>query len=592
MLRIPLPLLILGAVLLHAQNDAVAAAIAAMQQGDLHSAEQQLQAELKTRPGNPAALAVLGVVLDQEKKFDEAESAYKRALAIDPSEPTLLNNYGNHLLAAGHVEAARQMFLRTVAVHPSDKNANVQLARLAVDRKRGVEALTYLEHLSRADRDGVDVDLLFGMALSSVRRYGEAEDHFRRVQAAKPDDFDAVYALGLAASKAKHAEQAQQALEHALELQPGNADVLYDLAVVNLQQDKGIEAMALLVRGARIAPERADIQLLLAQSAARLGYFEDSIAAWDKYLSLKPADDAAVRERAFAAAAIGKSPESALQDLAAFTQKHPTDAVGHYELGTALSASEPAQAAEELTRAIKLKPTLSAAYVARGLLSHRQGNNDAALRDFAAAAKQEPHNPRILDRLGEAYLAANHPDAALPVLQKAADIAPQDASVLLHLGRALTKAGQTSAAAGVFARYRKLDVRAGNPLHGGGLVEFLSLPPGEQQARYRTGVERTVAAQPDNVEAQVKYLELLLEDGKRQQAREVCRTILNLKPSGELLAEGGRALLEAEEYATAEEFLKKGMAAAGSLPELQSELAQARFYSAGPQAGLAERREF
>ena len=43
---------------------------------------------------------------------------------------------------------------------------------------------------------------------------------------------------------------------------------------------------------------------------------------------------------------------------------------------------------------------------------------------------------------------------------------------------------------------------------------------------------------------------------------------------------------------SAEEFLKKGMATAGSLPELQSELAQARFYSAGPQASLAERREF
>ena len=570
-----------------AQSDQVALAIADVQRGDFGQAEQLLQTALKTNPRDSAALGVLGVVLDRESKYLEAESFYKRALAIDSSEPSLLNNYGNHLLTAGHADVARQMFLRTVALDPGNRNANLQLAKMALDRKRGADALAYLGHLSRSDRADLDVVLIRGMALSSVQRYAEAEDCFRSVVVEKPDDFQAVYSLGLAASRAKHSAEAQTALQRALELQPGNADVLFDLAVVDLQQDKGIDAISLLARAEKAAPERADLQLLLAESTARLGYFEDSIRAWDKYLRRKPDDDIAIRERAFVATAIGKDTDAALQNLITFTKKHPNDAVGHYELGTAISATEPASAANELSESIRLNPKLTQAYVARGLLSFRQGNNEAALDDFLKAAKQQPDNARILDRLGETYIAANRVGAALPVLRKAAELSPQDASVLLHLGRALTKAGESAAAADVFARYKTLGVHPASS-HDAGLVEFLSLPPGEQQARYRAGVERMVAAQPGNAEAQVRYLELLLQDGKRQQAEQVCRTILELRPRGELVAEAGRALLADEDYAAAEQFLQKGIAEAGPLPSLQLELAQARFYTSGPQAGLAE----
>lgn len=583
-----LPILFAACVALSAQTDRLAAAIGALQQGDFRTAEELLKAQLKSNAKDPAAFALLGVVFDQEKKYDEAERAYKSALQLDGSEPSLLNNYGNHLLAGGHIEAARQMFLRAVASDAGNRNANVQLAKLALEGKRGDEALRYLGHLSQEDRAGPDLELMFGIALSSAGRYGEAEEYFRRIAEAKPDDFEAQYDLGLAASKAKHTAQAQQALQRALELRPESADALYDLAVVKLQQDKAIEAIALLARGATIASDRADIQFLLAQSTARLGYFEDSIKAWDRYSVLKPNDDVAKRERAFAASAIGQDPDSALANLLAFTKKHPGDAMGHYELGTALSATDTGRAASELGRAIQLSPGLTAAHMARGLLSYRHGDNDAALLDFAAAAKQQPANARILDRLGETYLAGNHLDQALPILRKAAGIAPNDPSVLLHLGRALTKSGQATAAADIFGRYRRLDDSSANPSRAGGLVEFLSLPPGEQQARYRAGVERTVAAQPENVQAQVKYLGLLLRDERHKQAAEVCRKILELRPGADLVAEAGRALLEAGEYSTAEEFLKKGIEMAGSIPSLQLELAQARFNTAGAQAGIAE----
>ncbi len=576
-------LALMAAAALPAQTDYIAQAVTALQQGNTEAAEKQLQICLESSPRNVEALSVLAVVFDQERKYDRAEDTYKRALAAGANDPSLLNNYGNHLLTLGHADTARQMFLRSVRLDPANRNANVQLAKLAIDKEAGAEALTYLGHLSAQDRTGPDMDLLFGIALSSTGRYPEAEQHFRTAAATRPEDFEIQYDLGLAASKANHLPAAEEALKHALDLRPSDPSVVYDLAAVEMKQSKDIDAIALLAK----APPRPETERLLAEATQRQGYFADSIKAWDRYLRERPADETARRERAFTASAVGQDPQAAFETLTTYAKAHPGDAIGHYELGTALSANEPDRATQELSRAILLNPRLTAAYMARGLLAYRRGDNASSQIDFKAASELEPNNARILDRLAEAYTANGHPDLALPILERAARIAPGDSAVLLHLGRALTRAGQKAEAETVFARYRQAGNSA-NTSHESGLVEFLSLPPGEQQARYRAGVERTVAAQPQNVEAQLKLLEILLQSGEKERAGKVSETLLDLKPTEQQFAEAGQALLDAEQYHNAEDFLKKSMAKAGPVASLQLELAQARFYTASPQAALAE----
>jgi Tfp pilus assembly protein PilF len=100
--------LLLTALLLAAapaQTDLIAESVDALQKGDFTTAETKLHAELKTHTQNADALGVLGVVLDQQKKYSEADTVYRRAVALTPRSPALLNNYGNHLVAAGSFRA-------------------------------------------------------------------------------------------------------------------------------------------------------------------------------------------------------------------------------------------------------------------------------------------------------------------------------------------------------------------------------------------------------------------------------------------------------------------------------------------------------
>lgn len=614
-------LIVLVGCVLVAQSNATADAVAALERGDLSAAEQTLRAELQVRPNDVEALDVLGVVLDNQKKYAEAEEIYRRAISLPQPSPGLLNNYGNHLLATGKLTDARASFLKVLALSPAHVNAHVQLARISLERKSGSEALRYLDQLPTSARQNTAVSLLrmqalyvlhrekeadalltqisasarsdphlsfsLGAALASAKQYQKAEAIFSRVLDAAPTNFDVLYNLGVAASHAGHNERARDVLQTALAQQPRNVDVLYDLAAVNVALNHKDAAVQLLVQATQLAPERADIQLLLAHTTAEIGYFGDAVEAWNRYMKLAPGDDVGRRERGFAETALGVNAQSGTADLEWFVRRHPNDWVGHYELGVVENSTDPAGALTQFNRALALKPDFTAAHVGRALLNYRQGKTAAALPDLEFAAKREPTNANVLDRLGQIYLALDRTADAVRVLRKAAELAPRDSTTLMHLGRALLKAGQKGEASAVMARFRELGQNT-SFAHPAGLVDFLSLSPQEQYARYRAGVEATVRKNPGNAEAQAQFLKLLLDDKKMDQAAAVSRQIIALKPSAAVLAGAAASLLAAEQYPMAKEFLEQAVALTGPSADLALDLAIATFHVVNAQAGLEQ----
>ena len=124
------------------------------------------------------------------------------------------------------------------------------------------------------------------------------------------------------------------------------------------------------------------------------------------------------------------------------------------------------------------------------------------------------------------------------------------------------------------------------------LLPFLSLSPEQQRADYRARVEKAVKDNPDDANAQSHYLKLLLEENQMDQAAATARVIAALKPGSVVLADTGRALLEARQYVPAKELLGQA-AAIGPAASVGVDLAVATFHALGgsPQAAIEGLRQ-
>src|SRR4051812_40341294 len=345
-----------------AQPPALRDAVTAMQRGDFTTAERELRRQIAARPDDTLALSLLGATLDRANRIAEAESYHDRAIALAPRSPDVLNNYAAHLWIAGKPDESRQAYLRVVAIDPDHYAANQQLARIAVTKRNGPEALRYLDRLPADDSQLLQLRF---EALSLAGDYARAEALFEAALKNDPANFALLYNLGSIANYAGHYDRAREALEAALRLHPQNVDVLLALARAHAAAHDPEPAIRLLVQAAKLDPRRADVHKLMAVIATDLGALDDAATAWDRYLKLQPADEEARRERSYLATQKGEL-EQGIAGLEAFVAKHPQDVVGHYELGQARRAVDAEKALAELTKALELDPKYAPARAARG----------------------------------------------------------------------------------------------------------------------------------------------------------------------------------------------------------------------------------
>jgi len=592
-------------------------AAAALQRGDYPLAESKVRAELKIHPADAEALSLLGMVLDARKQFTEANAWYRKAMAAAPRSAPVLGRFANHLLARGDENGAHDAFIRVLALQPDDAYANLALARLALknpDAAHAREALGYLDRLPAGLRDALEAavprlialdragerqaaEALFtqlskatendsklsssiGWTLARAEQYAQAETFLTHALAGNASDFQVLYDLGVVALYAHDYDRAREVLETAVRQQPDNADALYSLAFVYHSLKQPESALRLLAQAAKVAPRRADVERLIAVITGELQANEDSAAAWDRYAELAPNDDTARRERGFSRIHMRQF-DAGIADLEWYIARHPDDPVGYYELGLAQSTNDPTKGLSSLDKALQLKPDFVEARSARGALYYLQGKPDAAVPDLEAAAAAQPDNGLILDRLGQAYRALDRLDDSIRTLRKAAQLAPDEPTIVLHLANALAEADRSAESETLMGRYRQM-----RPTQAPrDLMRYLSLTPEQQRADYRARVEQAVRDKPGDPNAQLHYLKLSLEERQTDQALKTANTIASMKASAAILADAGRAMLEARQFAMSRELLENA-AARDPSGALELPLAIAAFHSTGAQDGL------
>jgi thioredoxin-like negative regulator of GroEL len=191
---------------------------------------------------------------------------------------------------------------------------------------------------------------------------------------------------------------------------------------------------------------------------------------------------------------------------------------------------------------------------------------------------------RALDQLGLVYLSLDQPAEAEKVLREAMATAPRDPEVLLHLGRALIALDRQPEAQPYLDQFQKLrPQQARNPRREPGMIELATMSQEERTGREIERLRRDARTHPSDPELQLQLADLLLTDGRTEEAAAAYRELLTRYADSRIWHRAGTALAQAGEYKLARDFLER----AADIPAARLDLAIALFFTGGPREALS-----
>jgi Flp pilus assembly protein TadD len=146
------------------------------------AAEQACRLVIKDDPENAEAMTVLGQVLHDVDRFDEALEWLEKANELTPRNPETLNFYGVTLKSVGRLDDAREQIMKGVELNPNMFGAYANLNDL-VDFSKEKELFDRLEAImeSVVDKDvewKLPLHFAYAKALDDHKRHEEALEHY------------------------------------------------------------------------------------------------------------------------------------------------------------------------------------------------------------------------------------------------------------------------------------------------------------------------------------------------------------------------------------------------------------------------------
>jgi len=179
-----------------------------------------------------------------------------------------------------------------------------------------------------------------------------------------------------------------------------------------------------------------------ALTVRQCGYWRNSIALWDRALSIEPDVYFSLQNRGSAKSDLLDWP-GALADFDRSIALNPSYPNSWYGRGIArASLGRHRAAVDDFTVSLSLAPERAQLHSARGISRAKLGDRAGALEDGARAVRLEPNSPVVHLHHGLICLELGDPAGAIAAFTRSLDLEPKSQSALYHRGLAYLRAGQ------------------------------------------------------------------------------------------------------------------------------------------------------
>jgi len=339
--------------------------------------------------------------LIRDNRLAQAEKELTSVLRVQPNLPAALNLMGSVRAKQGRLVEAETLFLRAVQ---NDKNYTG--ARMN---------LVYLYLLKRAP--------------------DKAIAQLNEVLALEPENLDARVMLGDAYLACNDLQKAEENYLAALDNKLDNAGALFGLAQIShLKGETREEGIYLNRVGTLTADSKSpDFLYKFAMEAMRVGMFDESKAALERALALKPNEPPYLLALGIAWLRKGDLFEAEKLFRHLLTLQ-PTNAQAQLHLGyVLLNQKKYAEARTWLEKSARSSAPIPEVFYYLGLVAQEQHDDAGAIVLFEKAVRQLPTYAHARIALGSSYMKLKNYVRARQELETAVKLAPEEPTAHYNL---------------------------------------------------------------------------------------------------------------------------------------------------------------
>ncbi|HVR30403.1 MAG TPA: tetratricopeptide repeat protein [Thermoanaerobaculia bacterium] len=286
----------------------------AMREGAVDVAETRVRRALELDPTNPSAYNNLAVVLEATGRTDEAVEAYSEAARLDPDSvgrrftlARLLERLGRDEEAAGHLR-------QVLRLAPDFAEGRTELARILTRQGRLEEAALEYREVLAADARATTTRFELVEVLERLGAAAEARRELELVLEGAPRFAPAQFKMGSVLAEAGDYAGAIERFERAADIDPDLVEAHQNLAILHGRRGDFAAAARHQERAIDLGPETAEARLTLATARILGGELEAARRGLEEALALHPSDP---RIADTLARVLAAAPDDAVRDGAA-----------------------------------------------------------------------------------------------------------------------------------------------------------------------------------------------------------------------------------------------------------------------------------
>jgi tetratricopeptide (TPR) repeat protein len=236
-----------------------------------------------------------GLVLGQEKKYDEARQAFETAAKIDPKDPQPVILEARSYIDQNALALALQLFDRALTIDPKSTDALLGKARLLAGEhnvKDSIATFEMLLPLVQSDEAKASVMVEEARVYVTEKMNPEADAEIRKAVATYPNVPGVHVAYGDYLNGKNDRAGAEREWVIALGPKRDNPDALQRLASLYVAENKNAQALDMLNRLGEVLPNEPSVWAEIAQANAAAGHFDKARDAYRRTFELTRAPQA------------------------------------------------------------------------------------------------------------------------------------------------------------------------------------------------------------------------------------------------------------------------------------------------------------